>query len=105
VDRTRVRLVNRGEHPLAVEEGELRAGWGRRTRTPSPLRIAERPPLAAALPGTLEPGRAVEAELGPPGTPEDADYDALYALVHLRWRPPIDREGPWLDGWLVAGGA
>ena len=105
VDPTRVRLVNRGEHPLEVEGGELRAGWGRGTRTPSPLRIAERPPRESPLPGTLEPGRPVEAELGPAGTAEDDEYDAVYALVHLRWRPPVAAEGPWLDGWLVAGGA
>ena len=103
VDAGRVRLVNRGQHPLAVGEGELRAGWGRRTRAPSPLRLAERPPLETPLPPELEPGSPVEVTLGPPGSPEDEAYDTLYALVHLRWRPPVAEEGPWLDGWLLAG--
>jgi hypothetical protein len=101
----RVCLVNRGEQPLAVEGGELRAGWGWASRPPSPLRLAERPPVALPLPPTLEPGAAIAAELGSPGTPQDDEYDAVYALVHLRWRPPVARAGEWLDGWLVAGEA
>jgi hypothetical protein len=103
LDATRVRLVNRGTDPLAVEGAELRAGWGRRTRVPSPLRLAESPPIAWPLPARLEPGAPVEAELGPPGAPQDEDYDTVYALVHLRWRPPVAADGEWLDGWLVAG--
>jgi hypothetical protein len=102
VDRSRVRLVGRGEHPLPVQAGELRAGWGRRTRPPSPLRLAERPPVEWPLPATLDPGVPVEAELGRPGEPQDDEFDAVYALVHLRWRAPA---GNWLDGWLVAGGS
>ncbi len=103
VDRSRVRLINRGDHALEVQGGELRAGWGRRTQTPSPLRLAERPPHKWPLPRTLAPGSPVEAELPAPGDPEDDDYDALYALVHLRWRPPVTSEGTWLDGWLTVG--
>jgi hypothetical protein len=94
-------LVNRGVHALAVREGELRAGWGRPDRVPSPLRLAPRPPRALELPARLEPGAALEAELPDPGEPEDDAYTAVYGLVHLRWQPPGGDE--WLDGWLVAG--
>lgn len=100
-----VRLVNPGREPLAVEGGELRAGWGRRTRPASPLRLAERPPGALELPAALDPGESVLAQLGPAGEPEIDEYDTVYALVHLRWRPPVASEGEWLDGWLVAGPA
>ena len=98
-----VRLVNRGPHALAVRGGELRSGWGRRTRAPSPLRLAEQPARPFALPDTLAPGVPVEAALAAPEPSEDEDFDTLYALVHLRWRPPVAAEGDWLDGWLVAG--
>lgn len=100
----RVRLTNPGSQPLEMSGGELRAGWGRSQPPPSPLRIAERPPTPATLPARLEPGESVELPLPDPGTSEDPDiFDTPYALVHLRWRPPIDAEGDELDGWLVAG--
>jgi len=102
-DAPRVRLVNRGDHPLAVEGGELRAGWGRSARPPSPLRLAERPPTRLDLPARLAPGAPLEAELGPPGTADDERYDTVYGLVHLRWQVPVAGEGDWLDGWLVTG--
>ena len=99
-----VRLVNRGPHALAVRDGELRGGWGRSTRAPSPLRLAQQPARPFALPATLAPGGPIEAALPAPEPSDDENFDTPYALVHLRWRPPVAAEGEWLDGWLLAGG-
>ena len=98
-----LRLSNRGAHPLAIRDGELRAGWGRPGRAPSPLRLAPRPPRALELPARLDPGAALETELPDPGEPEDEVYTAVYGLVHLRWQPPVPGADEWLEGWLVAG--
>jgi hypothetical protein len=97
-----LRLVNRGAHPLAIRDGELRAGWGRPERAPNPLRLAPRPPRALELPARLEPGAALETELPDPGEPDDDVYTVVYGLVHLRWQPPVAGVDEWLDGWLVA---
>jgi hypothetical protein len=101
----RLELRNRGLEPLAVEGIELRAGWGRSERAPSPLRLAERPSVELDLPPRLEPGATADFELPSPGEPEDDEYDRVYALAHLRWRPPVAGEGDRLDGWIVAGPA
>jgi hypothetical protein len=100
LDGRTLRLVNRGEHALAIRDGELRAGWGRPDRAPSALRLAPRPPRALELPARLEPGAAVEVELPDPGEPEDDVYTAVYGLVRLSWQAQVVDE--WLDGWLVA---
>jgi hypothetical protein len=101
LDGRTLRLANRGEQPLAIRDGELRAGWGRSDRAPSALRLAPRPPLALQLPARLDPGAALEVELPDPGEPADDRYTAVYGLVHLRWQAQLVDE--WLDGWLVAG--
>jgi hypothetical protein len=100
LDGRTLRLVNRGAQPLAIRDGELRAGWGRPDRAPSPMRLAPRPPRALELPAHLEPGAAIESELPDPGESEDDAYTVVHGLVHLRWQPPGEDE--WLDGWLVA---
>jgi hypothetical protein len=102
LDGRTLRLVNRGAHPLAIRDGELRAGWGRPDRAPSALRLAPRPPRPLDLPARLEPGASIETELPDPGEPEDDGYTAVYGLVHLRWQPPLPGVDEWLDGWLVA---
>ena len=47
-----VTLTNRGEHPLPVADGALRAGWGPADQPPSPLSLAYAQPAAIALPGS-----------------------------------------------------
>ena len=105
----RLELVNVGEHPLVLGDGEARAGFGRPDRPPSPLRLVERPATALDLPAQLDPDAPATFALPDPGAPP-ADYpghDAVYALVHLPFRSPLEGEGSkgWVDGWLVCGPA
>ena len=100
-DGTSVQLTNRGRHPLSVRDGELRAGWGERDDPPTPLELAPRPPTAVALPAKLAPGATLTLTLPDPGPRPPSDTDAVHALVHLRFRSPIDDD--WIDGWLLAG--
>jgi hypothetical protein len=100
-DATRVQLTNRGDHPLSVRDGELRAGWGLRDDPPTPLELAPRPLAPVALPAELAPRATLTLTLPEPGPRPPSDADAVHALVHLRFRSPIDDD--WIDGWLVAG--
>lgn len=98
-----VRLANRGQHALTVEDGEIRAGWGPADHAPSPLRLASGDATSVELPAALEPGAALSFPRGEPGPVTDAEFATLYALVGLRWRPDVPDEPPELDGWIIAG--
>ena len=96
-------LRNRGERPLPVAQGEVRAGRGPADHAPSPLRLARAGPAAAEMPAALAPGAAVALPLPEPAPVTDDDFPAAYVLVHLRWRPEVPGEGDELDGWMIAG--
>jgi hypothetical protein len=103
----RLELVNPGEHPLALGEGEAHVGFGRPDRPPSPLRLVVEPATALDLPSHLGPDAPAIRALPDPGSPRP-DYpghDAVYALVHVPFRSPLEGEGNegWVDGWLVCG--
>jgi hypothetical protein len=98
-----VALSNRGDHPLPVAEGELRAGWGRAERAPSPLRLAPAEPVAITLPAELSPGARLTFPLPGAAPDEDEEFTTPYALVSLRWRPGVPGERDELDGWVIAG--
>ncbi|MEO8687337.1 MAG: hypothetical protein ABI611_03830 [Solirubrobacteraceae bacterium] len=99
-----VALSNRGDHPLPVAGGELRAGWGPSDHAPSPLRLAAAEPVAVTLPAELAPGEALTFPL-PAAVPDgDEEFTVPYALVSLRWRPEVPGEREELDGWMIAGG-
>jgi hypothetical protein len=98
-----VRLANCGERALAVEDGELRVGWGPADHPPSPLRLATADATPVELPATLEPGAALSFPRSEPGPVTDPEFATLYALVGLRWRPDVRGEPPELDGWIIAG--
>jgi hypothetical protein len=100
-------LVNTGEHPLALGAGETHVGFGRPDRPPSPLRLVVAPATPLDVPSQLDPGAPATFSLPDPGAPP-TDYpghDAVYALVHLPFRSPLEDEGEggWIDGWLVCG--
>lgn len=103
----RLELVNPGEHPLVLGEGEAHVGFGRPDRPPSPLRLVVEPATALDLPSHLGPDAPEIRALPDPGSPRP-DYpghDAVYALVHLPFRSPLEGEGDegWVDGWLLCG--
>ncbi len=104
-----IELVNTGEHPLALAGAEVHVGYGRPDRPPSPLRLVVETATALDLPASLEPGATAAAGRPPAGAPLDDQpaFDAVYALVHLPFRSPVDDEGRdgWIDGWLVCGPA
>jgi hypothetical protein len=100
-------LVNLGEHALEVGQAEAHVGFGRPGRPPSPLRLVVEPGETLDLPTRLEPRAVASHALPQAGSPPD-DYpghDAVYALVHLPFRSPLEDEGKdgWLDGWLISG--
>ena len=98
-----VALSNRGEQPLPVAVGEVRAGWGPDDHAPSPLRLAYAEPSAVTLPAELAPGDRLELPLPAAAPDEDEDFATPYALVNLRWRPGVHGERDELDGWMIAG--
>ena len=98
-----VTLTNRGEHPLPVTDGELRAGWGPADHPPSPLRLAYAEPAAIALPAELAPGDRLVFPLPAAAPDEDEDFTTPYALVSLRWRPGVPGEREEREGWMIAG--
>ena len=103
----RLELVNPGPHPLAVGEGEVHVGHGRPDRPPSPLRLVVAPSTTLDVPSQLDPAAPATFALPDPGPPP-ADYpghDAVYALVHLPFRSPLESggDGGWIDGWLLCG--
>lgn len=103
----RLELANQGEHPLALREGEIYVGFGRPDRPPSPLRLVSRPAMALDAPPRLEQDAPVVQALPDPGSPppDYPGHDAVYALVHLPFRSPLEDEGKegWIDGWLLSG--
>jgi hypothetical protein len=99
----RVTLSNRGDHPLTVSGGEVRAGWGPGDHAPAPLRLAYAEPAAVALPAELAPGDRLDLPLPHAAPDEDEDFTTAYALVSLRWRPGVPGERDELDGWMIAG--
>jgi hypothetical protein len=99
----RVTLGNRGEQPLPVADGELRAGWGPADHAPSPLRLAYAEPVAVELPAELAPGDRLAFPLPAAAPSDDEDLATPYALVSLRWRPGVAGEREELDGWIIAG--
>ena len=83
----RVTLTNRGEHPLPVAGGEVRAGWGPADQPPAPLRLAYAEPAAVALPrGARSRATRLAFPLPAAAPDEDEDFTTPYALVSLRWR-------------------
>lgn len=103
----RLELVNPGEHPLALGAGEAHVGFGRPDRPPSPLRLVVAAATTLDAPSQLDPAAPATFPLPDPGAPP-ADYpghDAVYALVHVPFRSPLEGEGDggWIDGWLVCG--
>ena len=105
----RLELVNPGEHSLELGEGEAHVGFGRPDRPPSPLRLVVEPATALDLPSHLGPDAPAIRPLPDPGSPRPdyPDHDAVYALVHLPFRSPLEGEGSdgWIDGWLLCGPA
>jgi hypothetical protein len=93
---------NRGTEPLEVADGH--AYVERREEVaqggPSPLRLARRPPLELALPGSLAPGSSIELPL----EVAEGEGRLLTALVGMSWKPPIDpgEGGGRLEGWILA---
>jgi hypothetical protein len=98
-----VALSNRGDHPLPVANGELRAGWGPADHPPSPLRLASAAPVAVTLPAELAPGDRLVLPLPAAAPDEDEDFRTPYALVGLQWRPGVPGEGEEREGWMIAG--
>jgi hypothetical protein len=100
-------LVNPGEHALTLGEAEAHMGFGRPDRPPSPLRLVSQPAAALELPVLLDPDAPVVHTLREPGRapPDYPGHDAVYALVHLPFRSPLESEGDkgWIDGWLLCG--
>ena len=81
-------LTNAGEQAVAVGPGEAHPGDGG-----SPLRLAAADPVALCLPPRLEPHRPVTVRL--PAAP-------AAVAVHVPFRPALEGEGEWVDGWLLA---
>ena len=98
-----VALSNRGDHPLPVADGELRAGWGPAEHPPSPLRLASAAPVAVTLPAELAPGDRLVLPLPAAVPDEDVDLHTPYALVGLQWRPGVPGEREEREGWMIAG--
>jgi hypothetical protein len=96
-----VTLTNRGEHPLPVADGKLRAGWGPADQAPAPLQLAYAEPSAIALPAELAPGERLVFPL--PAAAPDEEFTTPYALVRLRWRQGIPGEREEREGWMIAG--
>ena len=98
-----VTLTNRGEHPLPVADGEVRAGWGPADQPPAPLRLAYAQPAAVTLPAELAPGDRLAFPLPAAAPDEDEDFTTPYALVSLRWRQGVAGEREEREGWMIAG--